>query len=110
MLLPNCKNAFVPIEKITNYLLDTTHPHGKTKAVFFIGIGYSPDHPMQLQGDLEELACRSETNTVTPNNEGIKYVVVAPLIAPNGKTDLMKTVWIVEHQTDRPRLITAYPN
>jgi hypothetical protein len=32
MTVPNCENAVVPTDKITNYLLDMTHPHGKSKA------------------------------------------------------------------------------
>lgn len=110
MILPNCKNAFVAIEKVTDYLLNLAHPHGKPKAMFFTGIGYSTDTPQHLQQDLAVLGCKGKVVNQQEVTDGIKYTVVGTLVAPNGKPYLIKTIWIREHLTDRPRLITAYPN
>ncbi len=100
----------MPIEKITNYLLDITHPHGKSKASFFNGIGYSFYDAEQLQTDLKLLACGSKILETIPNERGVKYVIVGNLIAPNGKIYLLKTIWIIEINQLKPRLTTAYPN
>jgi hypothetical protein len=110
MSVPNCENAFVPFEKVSHYLLDLTLPHGKTKAMFFRGIGYSLTSPELLINDLERLACVGNLLSTQTTIEGKKYVVVVPLLAPNGKTYSIKTIWITEHTIDRPRLITTYPN
>jgi hypothetical protein len=42
------KAARVPIEKITNYLLNLSHPDGGPKAQFFINGGFSGDRPELL--------------------------------------------------------------
>ena len=41
MKVPNNDRASIPIEKIRDYLLSTSHPIGRTKAVFFNKIGYN---------------------------------------------------------------------
>jgi hypothetical protein len=40
---------------------------------------------------------------------GQKYIVDGALVAPTGQLPLIRTVWVVDTGTDRPRLVTAYP-
>jgi len=40
MRLPNGTNAYVPREKLVEYLLSETHAVGKSKARFFRGFGF----------------------------------------------------------------------
>ena len=41
MKLPNVERAIVARRKITEYLLSTEHPNGKSKASFFLGFGFT---------------------------------------------------------------------
>jgi hypothetical protein len=39
--LPNVANATLDDDKITKYLLNLSHPHGASKAKFFMSLGFS---------------------------------------------------------------------
>jgi hypothetical protein len=39
MKLPNCKQAYIPVPKLDNYLLADSHPTGRLKAKFFKRLG-----------------------------------------------------------------------
>ncbi len=41
MNLPNLEVAYVPISKLKDYLLSTTHAAGRTRAEFFRKFGFS---------------------------------------------------------------------
>ena len=41
MKLPNYKNAYIPNEKLTEYLLSETHPTGNSKAKLFRSLGFN---------------------------------------------------------------------
>ena len=43
MRLPNAPQAKVEREKITDYLLSTANPQGKSKAGFFLRFGFTSD-------------------------------------------------------------------
>ena len=40
---------------------------------------------------------------------GTRYAVDGPLETPDGRNPLVRTVWIVDKGSARPRLITAHP-
>ena len=46
--LPRADRAIIPPEKLTDYLLSTTHPVGSAKARFFRGHGFNDDNPELL--------------------------------------------------------------
>ena len=48
MLLPNCEAAYVPAEKLNDYLLSETHAVGKAKAKDFRSLGYTKANAGQL--------------------------------------------------------------
>lgn len=48
MKLPNLGKAVVPKEKITEYLLNVDHEHGRGKALFFTHFGFSVAQWKQL--------------------------------------------------------------
>ena len=50
--LPNADRAFVDPAKITEYLLDATHPDNGGKAEFFRLFGFSEARPYQLAAAL----------------------------------------------------------
>jgi hypothetical protein len=43
MKLPNVEAAVISEDKITGYLLSTTHRDGRHKAAFFLGFGFTAD-------------------------------------------------------------------
>lgn len=108
--LPHCEKARVDDNKLYKYLLNPTHPDGKSKARFYERIGYSLEEGELLRDALLSLACLGVVVKVQPNPDGIKYVVIGPLNAPNGRTYELLTIWVIEPPDNEPRLITAYPN
>lgn len=109
MKLPNGEDASVPWEKLTDYLLSLSHPVGGPKARFFRGVGFDETHAQDLERAFLAIARSGEVTETVPSPHGTKYIVDGPLMAPNGSSIRVRTVWIVEHGRDRPRLVTAYP-
>jgi hypothetical protein len=108
--LPNCQNARIADAKLYKYLLNPLHPDGKSKARFFELAGYTATGGEQLRADLLRLACSGTVTKQMPNPEGVKFVVIGSVDAPNGRAYELLTVWAVEPPDYEPRLITAYPN
>lgn len=109
MSFPNRELAWIPLAKLTDYLLSAVHSVGKTKAQFFGIHGYSLTNTDILERDLLAVA-RTGTlvdSSVTPF--GQKFIVDGQVVTPIGKNILIRTVWIIESGDDRPRFITAYP-
>jgi hypothetical protein len=50
--LPNAEDAVILAEKLTDYLLSSSHPVGRFKAGFFRSLGYEADDWHQLEADL----------------------------------------------------------
>jgi hypothetical protein len=107
MLLPNRKNAYIPPEKLTGYLLSETHVVGKTKARFFRAYGYNDDNVHLLEQGLLQIARNNEIaeETTSPHGTGVQ----GTLSTPRGPVVIVHTVWIIEPEDERPRFVTAYP-
>ncbi len=113
--LPNPEGAVVEIEKVRDYLLSSTHPIGRLKAAFFMGLGYRAEDWGRLHKDLLNAAL---VDAATPGRftrqrftrHGNKYEIRATLIGPAGRSAIVLTVWMVRHGEDFPRLITAFPD
>ncbi|MGE0545202.1 MAG: DUF6883 domain-containing protein [Dehalococcoidia bacterium] len=109
MKLPNCERATVAREKITEYLLSTTHRHGGQKAVFFLRYGFSRDSWADFAVELRRHACIYDVAKVNTTEYGTPYRIEGPINVPNGRRPLVRTVWMIDAGTDAPRLISAYP-
>lgn len=109
MRLPNGEQAFIPIEKVSGYLLSETHPTGQSKARFFRALGFTAEHADVLAAQLLTLARTAEQAVASPSPHGQKYSIVGPIVAPDGRRVLVQTVWIIEPGESRPRFVTAYP-
>jgi hypothetical protein len=103
--LPTGSAARVEIKKVSEYLLSETHPVGRTKAVFFKGLGIAPD---ELISELLRIARSEEVVDRTVTSFGIKYVVDGRIEGKRGSA-LVRTVWVAENEEAAPRLVTAYP-
>ncbi len=108
MKIPNADAAFVPPEKLTDYLLALAHPVGGPKARFFRVHGFDETNMAELEAGLLAIA-RSADAEGTESPHGAKYVADGSLPTPTGRSVRVRTVWIVEPADPRPRLITAYP-
>ncbi|MEQ9440030.1 MAG: hypothetical protein RIG62_13325 [Cyclobacteriaceae bacterium] len=109
MYLPNRKNAVIPKDKITNYLLSTSHPVGKHKAAYFTNIGFEIIKPEVLIHSLKQIAEESTVTETIKTDFGTKYVIDGNIYAPNQRSYLLRTVWMIENNSDTAYLVTAYP-
>ena len=110
MKLPFGELAEIPIEKTTKYLLNIEHPQNKGKAYFYFKIGFDEKQAEALKDAILNIAKTGTVQNIQTNEEGVKYEVLGTLIAPNGKEYPLKTIWIIENNNQKPRLVTAYPN
>ena len=110
MKLPNCAQAVVTIEKVRAYLLNEQHPQNKGKAAFYQQVGFTRIDFAVLRNELLILACSGKVRETVPAKEGIKYVVIGFIVAPNGKRYPLKSIWMIEFDNPTPRLVSAYPN
>ena len=109
MKLPNADQAFVDREKVTEYLLSTSHPDGAGKAKFFGRFGFRIENWEILAESLRKHGvCHPVVKTVA-FAYGTRYTVEGNIETPDGRNPSVRTVWIIEVGSVRPRLITAYP-
>jgi len=110
MYLPNRHLAFVPREKIVEYLLDLTHKDGGSKARFFLAFGFTIQEWKQMADALIRHGQTYEVGVVdTSSPFGIIYRVLGNLETPDGRSPYVRTVWIIPHGREEPRLLSAYP-
>jgi hypothetical protein len=106
--LPSAEGAWVPVEKVSAYLLSDEHPAGASKARFFRRQGYSRSAPDILAADLRAVASTGRMVARSRSSHGEKFVLDGWIDTPAGNRVSVRTVWIVE--ADCPaRLVTAYP-
>lgn len=109
MRLPNFEEAVIPESKILKYLLDEAHPTGKHKAVFFKRFGFDIERWTVLKIALLQHAADHEISSTLSTTEGIHYVVEGELETPDGRNPQIRSVWVIDMESEMPRFITAYP-
>ncbi len=109
MGLPNRDKAYIPLSKLTAYLLSETHAVGRSKARFFRAIGFNEANVVMLEQSLLTIARSGAVVEVGQSPYGTKYIIDGGLATPNGVPAEVRTVWIVEVDDVRPRFVTAYP-
>ena len=109
MELPNKSKANVPLEKVIDYLLSETHSVGKSKAKYFRSYGFNDENASILANALLEIAQTIPVQDSEKSQFGVKYVLDGELETPNGDMIQVRTVWIIESDSDIPRFVTAYP-
>ena len=109
MKLPNAAQARVDPEKITDYLLSTSHPDGRTKAEFFTRFGFQSEDWQALGEALRKHGASNQVTGIVESAYGTRYSVDGELETPDGRTPVVRTVWIIDAGDSTPRLITAYP-
>jgi Domain of unknown function (DUF4926) len=107
--LPNAGNAVIAQEKLRLYLLNAAHRRGGSKASVLLSLGYSIANWQQLEADIRAQHLTAEVELETESEYGDRYEIAAPLTGPNGRSILFRSIWQIDIGTDRPRLITMYP-
>jgi hypothetical protein len=109
MNLPNHESVYVSPEKLTEYLLSTSHSTGKTKARYLRAVGFNETNTDRLLQGLTGIAqsCNIVSKVTTVHGE--KFVIDGELQAPNGNIILLRTIWIIDIGQTQPRFVTAYP-
>jgi hypothetical protein len=108
MKIPNSEKAIIQSEKIKDYLLSSSHPVGRFKAVFFNSFGYSLNSWEQLSNDIHFIL-QNEAEIKEKSEFGQKYEVKGKISGSLKKTAHITTVWIILKNEDYPRFVTAYP-
>ena len=107
--IPNGDRAVVDLAKVRDYLLNPGHPDNAGKARFFLDAGFSANYPGAFADALRRLAASAHVMTRTESRYGVKYTVDGTLLRADGRSAVIRTIWIVQASTDAPRLVTAYP-
>ena len=108
MKLPFPDQAVVEERKLTEYLLNPTHPQGRTKATLLAQFGFDRQRPDELRQALLQLARTADMQVLT-SPYGTKFVGRGRLRTPSGRDVQVATVWILRDGLPPPILVTAYP-
>jgi len=109
MNLPNAHLAEVDPSKVTDSLLNASHPDNGGKAPFFARLGFTPREWHVLAKALRDSARSASVTRRIESVHGRKFVLEGLINTPSGQTPMARTVWIVDRGSDIPRLVTAYP-
>jgi hypothetical protein len=106
--LPATISLRVDEAKVLNYLLNDQHHEGKSKSKYFKACGFSRDAWADLRTALIAHGKQRPIVSTEVNQYGTKHVVECEIKTPDGKNRCIRTVWVIEPNTEI-RLITAYP-
>jgi hypothetical protein len=109
MLIPNAENAVVDIRKLRDYCLNSEHNDGKHKArLFSSNLGMTADDAEELRQILLEVVTMHEARLGRQDEFGQRYTVDFTIEWQN-RSATLRSGWIIEHDSEIPRLTTCYP-
>ncbi|MBD2309403.1 hypothetical protein H6G17_28530 [Chroococcidiopsis sp. FACHB-1243] len=109
MLIPNAENAIVDIRKLRDYCLNTEHENGKHKARLFSSIlGMTADNAEELRQILLEAVQTQAARLGRQDEFGQRYTLDFQ-IEWQDRSATLRSGWIVEHDSEIPRLTSCYP-
>ena len=79
------------------------------EAKLLYSLGYDVQQWQQLVKDLRQQHLTAEVIQQRNRIWGERYEIVAPLTGPSGDTVMFRSIWQIDLGTNRPRLITMYP-
>ncbi len=108
-LLPYSENAVVDIRKLRDYCLNPNHDDGKHKARLFASVLGITDVDAE---DLRQILLKIvKTQAAYPGRQdayGKRYTIDFTIEWQN-RTAIVRSGWIIENNSDIPRLTTCYP-
>jgi hypothetical protein len=109
MLIPNAEKAVVDIRKLHGYCLNPAHDDGKHKARLFGSIlGMTADNAEELRQILLEVVQSHEAQLGRRDEFGQRYTLDFT-IEWQDRSAALRSGWIIEHNSEIPRLTTCYP-
>ncbi len=93
MKLPNADKLVIEREKIVDYLLNSAHRYGGTKAQFFERFEFEPENWQRLAEALRIHGQMHEVKRVHKTGFGPRFEVEGKLNAPDGRSPLVRSVW-----------------
>jgi len=107
--IPFAGNAIIDIAKLHDYCLDPDHPTGKHKAALFKSVfGITRDDAESLRRILLEAVVDNEAEERLKDKYGQRYRIDFEL-AWDEKTGTVRSGWILETDSETPRLTSCYP-
>ncbi|MEA5419722.1 hypothetical protein VB712_10855 [Spirulina sp. CCNP1310] len=108
-LLPYSENAVVDIRKLRDYCLNQNHDDGKHKARLFSAIlGMTDADAEELRKILLKIVKTQVAHPGRQDAYGQRYTIDFTLEWQN-RTAIVRSGWIIENNSDIPRLTTCYP-
>jgi hypothetical protein len=109
MQIPNAENAVVDIRKLRDYCLSLEHEEGKHKARLFLSaLGITADNAEELRQLLLQVVKSHEARLGRRDEFGQRYTIDFSLEWQN-RSAIVRSGWIIEHDSKIPRLTTCYP-
>jgi hypothetical protein len=109
MPIPNVERAIVDIRKLRDYCLNPMHDEGQYKArLFATALGMTADDAEDLRVLLLQAVTTSDAQLGRHDAYGQRYTVDF-LLTWRDKQAIVRSGWIIEHDSDTPRLTTCYP-
>jgi hypothetical protein len=109
MQLPNRVLSIIAQEKLTEYVLNSRHKRGGTKARLLAQFGYTVQNWRRLEADIRH-GLDAEVDLVRPTEYGMRYEIRMVLQTPLGVPLTVRTIWQIDDGREIPRLITLYPD
>lgn len=107
--IPDPQLLRVDISKITDYLLNSNHAEGHSKARFFKAVGFSEEDAGTMIKALRDHAEANMISKVIRHSFGVKTIVECFIQTPSGKSYCIRTVWNDHLDGNPPKLVTAFP-
>lgn len=109
MKIPNAEHAIVDIRKLRDYCLNSQHNRGKHKARLFTSLlGMSANNAEGLRNALLEAVKTQDAELGETDAYGQRYTLDFTLTWQD-KQAIVRSGWIIETNSDIPKLTTAFP-
>ncbi len=109
MIVPNAERAVVDIRKLRDYCLNPLHDEGKHKArMFAAALGMDANDAEALRIILLDTVKVQEATLGRRDDFGQRYTVDF-VLEWRGRRAIVRSGWIIEHNSDVPRVTTCYP-
>ncbi len=109
MKIPNAEHAIVDIRKLRDYCLNPQHNKGKNKARLFASLlGMNSNDAEELRNALLEAVRRQDAQLAEKDAYGQRYTLDFTLTWQD-KQATIRSGWIIETDSDLPKLTTAFP-
>ena len=109
MKIPNAEHAIVDIRKLRDYCLNPQHNKGKNKARLFASLlSMNFNDAEELRNALLEAVRKPDAQLAEKDAYGQRYTLDFTLTWQD-KQATIRSGWIIETNSDIPKLTTAFP-